>query len=596
MEISDLKRELSLRAQGVAEHLLPNGRKESSEWRVGSTDGEKGASLGVHLTGAKAGVWSDFATGKGGDLLDLWREVKGVSLTEAMNQAADFLGIESPTLHRPVQKSYTVPEKPKCRKPAERVRDYLCEERNVSPEVIDSYRIGEDGNKIIFPFIRVDGSLAMVKTRDSSAGAKPMPTAAGCEKILFGWQSIREDAREVVITEGEIDALSVASLKFPALSVPFGGGAGNKQDWIENEYDNLDRFEKIYLCTDMDAPGEEAAQAIAERLGRHRCYRVSLPRKDANECLVEGMTHDEFAALLKAAKTYDPEGLKLPSAFADQVVSLFYPEGKRIGYSTPYSKLDGKLMFRHGEVSIWSGDSGAGKSQILSDCAVHWVSQDARICLSSLEMAPAMTLKRMVKQVVCADRPPEDATRQALAWLDRGLILYELTGKASAQSLLKIFDYARAKYGCDVFIIDSLMRLGLLTDDYNSQEAVMFELVNWSIAKNVHVHLVAHSRKGDQQRGAPETSDIKGAMEVGANAFNILTVWRNRKLEETLKAGGEEAEAVKDKPPVILNVAKQRNGDYEGKVGLWFDQQTYQYRCAGDERWGRVYLENRLTA
>lgn len=597
MEITDIKRELSIRAQAVAELLLPNGRKESSEWRVGSIGGEPGQSLGVHLTGPKAGVWSDFAAGKGGDLLDLWCAVRGVGLTEAMNQACDFLGLQRPSLHRPVVKSYTAPEKPKCRKPIERVRDYLVEERNIRPDILDAYRIGEDGLKIVFPFIRPDGTLAMVKTRDAVDGAKPVPTAAGCEKILFGWQAIPENAREVVLTEGEIDALSVASMGRAALSVPFGGGGGNKQDWIESEYDNLDRFEKIYLCLDMDEPGEQAAQTIAERLGRHRCYRVRLPKKDANECLVDGMTAEEFTACLSRAETYDPAGLKLPSAFSDQVVNLFYPEpGKRAGCGTPYGKLSGKLLFRPSEVTIWSGDSGAGKSQILSDCVVHWVSEGARVCLSSLEMAPAQTLKRMVKQTVGADRPPQDMAVGALQWLDRGLILYELTGKASAESLLKIFDYARAKYGCDVFVIDSLMRLGLLTDDYNSQEAVMYELVNWAIAKNVHVHLVAHSRKGDQQRGAPETADIKGAMEVGANAFNIITIWRDRKHEQAVKENPGD-ESLKAKPGVVLNVAKQRNGDFEGKIGLWFDQETYQYRSAEDSKMRRCYIEGeRMTA
>lgn len=70
-DITQVKRLLADRVQAVAEHLLPNGRKEANEWRVGSTAGEKGQSLGVHLSGAKAGVWADFASGEGGDLLDL---------------------------------------------------------------------------------------------------------------------------------------------------------------------------------------------------------------------------------------------------------------------------------------------------------------------------------------------------------------------------------------------------------------------------------------------------------------------------------------------------------------------------------------------
>jgi twinkle protein len=63
--------------------------------------------------------------------------------------------------------------------------------------------------------------------------------------VLFGWQAIPDDARDVVICEGEIDALSWAAYGFPAMSVPYGGGGGDKQAWIESEYDRLERFERI---------------------------------------------------------------------------------------------------------------------------------------------------------------------------------------------------------------------------------------------------------------------------------------------------------------------------------------------------------------
>src|SRR5262245_21994840 len=96
MDAGLLKRALADRAQAVAEHLLPAGKKDAHEWRAGSRDGEPGKSLGVHLTGHKAGVWSDFATGESGDLLDLWMAVKGIDFVTAMNEARDFLGIERP--------------------------------------------------------------------------------------------------------------------------------------------------------------------------------------------------------------------------------------------------------------------------------------------------------------------------------------------------------------------------------------------------------------------------------------------------------------------------------------------------------------------
>jgi twinkle protein len=83
----------------------------------------------------------------------------------------------------------------------------------------------------------------------------------------------------VVITEGEIDALSWAAYGRAAMSVPYGGGKGGKQRWIESEFDRLERFERIFISTDMDKAGQEAAEEIASRLGRHRCYRVQLPLK-----------------------------------------------------------------------------------------------------------------------------------------------------------------------------------------------------------------------------------------------------------------------------------------------------------------------------
>src|SRR5690606_15916090 len=110
----------------------------------------------------------------------------------------------------------------------------------------------------------------------------------------------------------------------------------------------------------------------------------------------------------------------------------------------------------------------------------------------------------------------------------------------------------------------------------------------WTVENGVHLHLVAHSRKGGSDTGAPETEDVKGAMEIGANAFNIVTVWRNREREDKLKILSaskaplegkelEEFEKLKSRPGVVVNIAKQRNGDFEGKVGLWFDQATYRY-------------------
>jgi twinkle protein len=593
-DITQVKRMLSDRAQSVAEMLLPNGRKEAQEWRAGSTSGEKGQSLGVHLSGVKAGVWQDFSTGEGGDLLDLWMAVKGGTISEALDAARSWLGVTRPVPYREPQQSYQRPPRPDCKPAQGRVLDYLTEARNIPGHVITAYKVAAQGDDIIFPYLLPDGALALAKARKAEDGAAPRPTAANCEPILFGWHAIPALARDLVITEGEIDALSWAAYGYPAMSVPFGGGKGGKQKWIESEFDRLERFERIFISTDMDKPGEEAAEEIASRLGRHRCYRVKLPHKDANECLVSGVAKPDMDRAITEASNLDPEGLKRASDYTDRVIHLFWPaHDQPEGYTVPYGKVSDKLHFRPAEVTLWSGASGSGKSQIISDCIPHWVKQGSRICLASLEMKGEQTLRRMAKQTGGVDRPTAQYIERILTWLDQGLLLYERVGKAGVPALLDVFNYARAKYGCDQFIIDSLMRLGIAGDDYTGQEKAVFQLVDWSIQHSVHLHLVAHSRKGERGQGAPETEDIKGAMEIGANAFNIVTVWRNRKHEEDLKAA--ETDAIRaeldQKPGVIMNVAKQRNGDFEGKVGLWFDQDTYRYHSSFDRGlWDRRFM------
>lgn len=591
-DISQLKHMLTARVFDVAAMLLPGGRKEAAEWRAGSVGGEKGQSLGVHLMGNKAGVWSDFGTGEGGDLIDLWMACRRVPLVQALDDIRAYLGVQHQQPYHDPRPTFIRPAKPSCVAPEARVLDYLTVERNIPRAVIDKYKVGEDGNKIVFPFLLPDGTLAMAKTREAVDGASPKPTAAGCEAVLFGWQAISDTERTLVLTEGEIDALSMAAYGLPGMSVPYGGGGKGKQNWIENEFDRLERFETIYIATDMDEPGEQAAVEIAARLGRHRCYRVKLPRKDANECLNDGVTQAEMVKCITDAQGLDPDGLHRAGAYESKIVSLFWPaHEERQGYSVPYSGLNGRLLFRPAEVTLWSGATGSGKSQLISDCVPRWIKEGSRVCVASFEMKPEWTLKRMVKQSGGVERPTAQYIREILGFLDGGLLLYEKVGKSGIPALLEIFDYARAKYGCDQFVIDSLMRLGIEADDYNGQEKGVFLLVDWAIANNVHLHLVAHSRKGGADRGVPEAEDVKGAMEIGANAFNIITIWRNRKIEETAGDANLRPDMTEE-PGVTINVAKQRNGDFEGKVKMFFNTATYQYFSMSDNRrFPRSYVE-----
>jgi hypothetical protein len=88
----DIAAKLGDRIMSLAPHLLRNGHRAGPEWRAGSVAGEAGSSLGVHLVGDKAGIWKDFATGQGGDALDLVKATLGKDTAEAMAWARDWLG------------------------------------------------------------------------------------------------------------------------------------------------------------------------------------------------------------------------------------------------------------------------------------------------------------------------------------------------------------------------------------------------------------------------------------------------------------------------------------------------------------------------
>ncbi len=93
----------------------------------------------------------------------------------------------------------------------------------------------------------------------------------GTRDGLFGWQAVPDDATECTICEGEVDAMSVTALGLPVgLSMPMGAGTGNKLRWIDEDWDELERFKTIFLCYDADKAGRDSIQEAAQRLGTHR--------------------------------------------------------------------------------------------------------------------------------------------------------------------------------------------------------------------------------------------------------------------------------------------------------------------------------------
>ena len=310
MNAAELSQRMASEAASIAQYLLPKGKRQSGEWKAGSTGGEEGKSLSVRLSGAKAGVWADFASGEGGDLLDLWMAVRGLSISSAMSEAMQYLGIRDTMPEKPAQ-PFKRPAKPSGQAAKAGAMEWL-QKRGLTPETIAAFKIAEqlrDGKTYaLFPYLR-DGELVNVKYRNV-AEKRDMRQEGGAEPCLFGWHLIDPKARTVAICEGEIDAMTLHQVGVPALSV--NAGAGNHQ-WIENDWARLDRFSEILILFDNDESGEKGAREVMHRIGAERCKRVILPAKDANEYLQQGAGNVDFWHAIQEAQPLDPEEMRQAS-------------------------------------------------------------------------------------------------------------------------------------------------------------------------------------------------------------------------------------------------------------------------------------------
>lgn len=585
----EISRLLSQRAEDVVRHLLPNGKKVGNEWRVGSINGEPGQSLGVHLSSEKSGIWCDFANGgnDAGDLLDLWAKTRGLTITEAIKQASLYLGLSLPQFEAYKPLKFAKPKQTglSSLSVGSPVMNYLVNERKLTSETVHAYKISERGREIVFPYLR-DGEIIFVKylKLERVDGKKHMYIEANCEPCLFGWHLVPTYARTVTICEGEIDAISLYQYGISALSVPFGAGGGNKQQWIENEFERLVIFDEIYLCLDPDVEGKAATAVLVERLGRHRCRIVKLPLHDANECLRAGITRDEIHRCFNESRTLDPEELKSASEFVEQVIDEFYPvPGANLGYEAPWQKTQGKILFRPAELSIWTGINGHGKSQFIGHAALFMMNKGARICIASLELKPQRLLMRLTRQAGAMADPSLEYIRAIHQWYEDKLWLFDLTGSAKSKRLLDVFLYARQRYGIDVFVIDSFMKIDIAEDDLKAQKAFMEQLCDFKNVHNCHIHIVVHPRKGLDESHPPGKLDNKGTGAISDLADNCFSVWRNKEKERLTQKQTGGVKLVQKELEKLQNsdclwaCDKQRNGDWEGKFGFWFHRASLQY-------------------
>lgn len=260
----------------------------------------------------------------------------------------------------------------------------------------------------------------------------------------------------------------------------------------------------------------------------------------------------------------------------------------------PWRKTHNMVAFRKGEVTVWGGANGNGKSLVTGQIALSLIAQDEKVCIASFEMKPGKTLERMGRQYSGFNADDSAFAGSSAAktelikvyeefkeWTDGRLWLYDQQGTVTATQVAAVVRYCAKEKGITHFFIDSLMKCVASEDDYNGQKMFVDELTAIARDHGIHIHLVHHIRKPADENHKPSKYDYKGTGAITDQVDNVISVWRNKAKEKKR----EEGKAADEKEPDALLICdKQRNGEWEGSIGLWFDRQSMQYvGNAGDE-------------
>jgi twinkle protein len=411
----------------------------------------------------------------------------------------------------------------------------------------------------------------------------------GTKPILWGmW--ICDTSKPLYITEGETDCLAIAECDINnVVSVPSGA---SDLTWIETCWEWLEKFNKIVFFGDNDNAGQEMIKKAILRLGEARCYIVYHDYKDANEVLY----YQGKEAILKAISEAKPVPkigiIDAADISTDEII-------KGEGTPTGIKGLD-RIMedTQQGEVTVWTGKNGEGKSTILGQVILEALDCGASVFCYSGELTKERFQEWINTQAAGSQfleeytnkygdvktRIKKDANDKIKEWYRGRLFLYDnsIRGKNIEHTgILDISEYAAQRYGCKIFVIDNLMTAdfdGTGENYYQAQSKFVGDLVHFAKAFNVHVHLVAHPRKTSNELSK---EDISGTGDIANRADNVIAIERNYDESKDYDA--------------ILRLLKNRNTGRLGKFPLRFNEKErrfYQINKDGDTT-AKIYSWNK---
>ena len=486
----------------------------------------------------------------------------------------------------PKQKYRTLPTPAKPIEPKDKAIEYL-KSRGISEKIARQYEITvqkDRDNVLVFPFYDEAGNLTFVKYRKTDFDKEKDSNKEWCEAqtkpILFGMKQCNMNHKTLIITEGQLDSLSVAEAGFQnAVSVPTGSKG---MTWIPHCWDFVNQFEVIIVFGDYEKGHISLLDEISKRFKKHiKHVREEDYKdcKDANEILQKYTKAQIKVCITNAVDVPVQHTISLADV---EEVNPFDIEKLPTGFKELDQILYGGLPF--GGITLMTGKSGCGKSTVASQIVINAMENGHRCFCYSGELPNHLFKSWMNFQVAGASHIFEYQNR----WGDKGYNITDANKKLISQwykdkidiydnaslddsedtSIIKIIEDMINRYLVDVILLDNLMTaLDLDTiresDKYEKQSRFLKKLTRITLKYKVLIILVAHKRKNNFSKNAND--EISGSSDISNLASVVLGYDKDDDLQEEQR---------------MLTLSKNR---LFGKTGSWI----MEY----DERSKRVYGE-----
>lgn len=416
--------------------------------------------------------------------------------------------------------------------------------RKVPEAIAKQYRygIGYDKNGSLCQvanYFNKDKEIVAQKLRYSDKTFKFIGEAK--EALLFGQQLWSNKGKKLVITEGEIDALSVATAfdgKYPVISLKNGASAAKKE--ISNHLDWISGYDEVYLWFDNDDAGRQAVEDVVSilpadkiRIIRHADY------KDANEVLLYKGKAGVVNTFYNAEK-FKPDDIVTPADLLDTVA-----EPITIGFPYYYTRLTSHLYGRRfGDVIVVGAGVSIGKTDFVMSQIAFDVQQGWKVATFMLEQSTKETLLRTAGKIdgchyhLPNEERDNDKLLKTVGAINGNLFMFDNFGANDWETISDKIRYMRHNYGCRIFYIDNLTALNAhAQDERRNLDALMAEVAGIAKELDIWILLVSHlnppkSGPSHEAGGKTEQAQFTGSRAIMRWAQTMFGIERNTLHED----------------------------------------------------------------